>query len=476
MCFGGKDERGDEPAPKPVPLQHRQEDTKKSSPPPFVGSNSGGGPSSAPAAAPAAEGGGVFDYAPPAGPPPPPQQQQTVSQGYAPPAGPPPPASYGQSQDDFAPPAGPPPGSYGWGQSQSQSQNEYTAPMGPPPSQLHGGFDYAPPPGPPPPGPSPPVQQQDYAPPSMPPPGKRQDDYGSPPGPPPAGDWAAPPPGPPPPAASADPKHDWEVAVPDTSLFPPPPAIFSGFDRSPSSNAPEEEADAGEDWCQRYPLTQPILLDATAKSALQQNNIRLMEPAGFSGKLSWLGTGRWQVQTLKNSPDRCIISYPPLYAVSEHDPTRFGVPKTIYYEVKIRGDSPTVYLAMGFSALPYPSFRMPGWHRGSLAVHGDDGHKYINDRWGGKSFTDEFRRGDTYGIGMRLAPSGGTMPQVTIFFTKNGAPAGEWDLHEETDAEQDLPVTGLEGFHDLCCSVGTYDGIYFDVVFEPSQWLYKGVQ
>jgi hypothetical protein len=273
-------------------------------------------------------------------------------------------------------------------------------------------------------------------------------------------------------------KHEWEQAVPDTSLFPPPPAIFSGFERSPTSNATEEEAEAGEQWCAQYPIAMPGRLDTEALDALRKNNIRLMQPVGFSGQLDYINQGRWHVQTVRNAPDRCIISYPPLYSVAEHDPTRTGVPRTIYYEVKVlpgQANPPTV--ALGFSALPYPSFRMPGWHRGSLAVHADDGHKFINDRWGGKSFTQPFRPGETYGIGMTFKPSpgGGPKPQVDVFFTRNGVFADGWDLHEETDANEDLPVTGLEGFHDLACSVGTYDETDFEVIFEPSQWLYKAL-
>lgn len=261
--------------------------------------------------------------------------------------------------------------------------------------------------------------------------------------------------------------------MPDTSLFPPPPAIFSGYDRSPTSNATEEEANAGEDWCERYPMTRPINLDQPGKSALDTSNIRLIEPVGFSGQLNWISPGNWQVSTKKNSPDRCIIGYPPLYSVTEHDPIRLNQPRTIYYEVKIAHDSPEVFLGLGFTALPYPSFRMPGWHRGSLAIHGDDGHKYVNDRWGGRDFTEPFRCGETYGVGMTFRPVGGPQPQVDIFFTRNGTFTGGWALHEETDAEQDLPVSGLEGFHDLSCAIGTYDGVKFEVIFEQSKWLYN---
>ena len=391
MCFGSKNERSDEPAPRPVqtPSQDHPGDVKTSRyNPQYTPGRSSGEPS----------------YAPPSGPPP------------------------SQQQAQYAPPAGPPPG-------------QYVPPPGPPPSHQQQG-DYAPPPGPPP----------------------KFDD------------WVKPPPGPPPPPSTSKSQHDWEIAVPDTSLFPPPPAIFSGFDRSPTSNATEEDAIAGEDWCEQYPLTRPMALDHPGMTALQAGNIRLMEPAGFNGKLNWLGPGHWEGHTAKNTPDRCIIGYPPLYVVNEHDPIRFGQPKTIYYEIKIRPDSPNVFIGLGFTALPYPSFRMPGWHRGSLAVHGDDGHKYINDRWGGKTFTDEFRRGDTYGIGMTLRAVGEAKPQVDIFFTRNGILVGGWALHEETDAEQDLPVTGLEGLHDLSCAIGTYDAVRFEVIFEASKWMYNPYQ
>lgn len=280
---------------------------------------------------------------------------------------------------------------------------------------------------------------------------------------------------------SSSAQHDWQAAVPDTSLFPPPPAIFSGFYRSPTSNATEEEAEAGEAWCSSYPLTAPLELDDASKGALHFHNIRLMEPVGFNGRLTWLEQGRWYGETAAGSPDRCVISYPPLYAVRHHSPASTGRARTVYYEVKLLPDSPGAFLGLGFTALPYPSFRMPGWHRGSLAVHGDDGHKYINDRWGGKAFTAPFQQGETYGIGVTVKPSpfgqGGSesRPLVDVFFTRNGALVGGWNIHEETDAEEDLPVTGLEGFHDLCAAIGTYDGVKFEAVFEPSRWLYRDI-
>ncbi len=133
-----------------------------------------------------------------------------------------------------------------------------------------------------------------------------------------------------------------------------------------------------------------------------------------------------------------------------------------------------ICLALGFTALPYPSFRMPGWHRGSLAVHGDDGHRFVNDRWGGKSFTGPFVKGETYGIGMTFTvPGHGGRLETEVFFTRQGVEAGRWNLHEEGDAEQDLPVTGLEGYHDVSCAVGTCGETAFEVVLDPGRWRYR---
>ncbi|KAK4144795.1 putative spry domain-protein, partial [Dichotomopilus funicola] len=372
---------------------------------------------------------------------------------YAPPSGPPP-SHHGGG--DFAPPSGPPPGHGG----------DFAPPSGPPPSH-HGGGDFAPPSGPP-----PGHNGGDFAPPSGPPPGR-----GDP-------SWIAPPPGPPP--SENKPKHDWESLVPDTSLFPPPPSFFSGFDRSPAHNATEVEAEAGEAWCHAHPLHRPINLDGPAVTALRQHNPRLMQPDGFRGSLVFTGPGRWTVKTESAARDSTIIAYPPLYAVTQQhnnpSPTT-----TIYYEIQLH-PSPAnpgvgdICIALGFTALPYPSFRMPGWHRGSLAVHGDDGHRFTNDRWGGKELTKPFRAGERLGLGMTFRRShaqsysggnGRRAVEVEVFLTRQGREERRWDLHEETDNEQDLPVTGLEGEHDLSCAVGTSGKTGFDVLLDPRAWMFR---
>ncbi|KAK6065935.1 SPRY domain-containing protein [Seiridium cupressi] len=344
--------------------------------------------------------------------------------------------------------------------SKAQDTSSYSAPPGPPPSKQDGpSNDY-------------------FAPPSGPPPSSSRqahdDGFAPPPGPPPSQDYA--PPSGPPPSQGENKKHAWEEAVPDTSLLPPPPNYFGSYDRSPTNNATEQEAEEGEAWCRRFPLYNPLQLDAPALNALQVGNINLFAPPSFKGAIAQTGTGVWKGYTAGAS-DTCIASYPPLYSVSTHSPLATGRKRTIYYEVNILKDSPKeVSLALGFVAPPYPSFRLPGWHRGSVGVHGDDGHRYINDRWGGKDFTTPFKRGETVGIGMNMSPGQGGGITTEIFHTKEGREVGRWDLHEEIDTKRDLPVTGLEGFHDLCAAIGVYDKVNFEIVFAPGQWKWKGYE
>ncbi|KAI1094124.1 hypothetical protein F5B19DRAFT_447415 [Rostrohypoxylon terebratum] len=370
--------------------------------------------------------------------------------------------------EDYAPPNGPLPSQrQGQGHSyphQLQSQPPY----------------YAPPPGPP------PSHSQEYQPPARPPPsetknnpffnqsahlGSRNEEYAPPTGPPPSH------------GQSSKPQHDWQTAVPDTALLPPPPNFFAGYDRSPANNASADECEAGESWCREHPLYPPAPLDAhtnSAAGAAQAGNIAVYAPPPYfakGGSLAQTGPGVWRCRGARGVPDSCLATWPPLYQVAAHSPLATGRSKVVYYEVRVLESASSrggeVNLAVGFAAPPYPAFRLPGWHRGSVAVHGDDGHKYVNDRWGGKDFAAPFRAGETIGLGMEFGVGDGALA-VQIFLTRDGAEAGRWDLHEETDQEQDLPVTGLEGYHDLCASVGCFGTVAFEIVFAPALWKWKG--
>ncbi|KAF3069881.1 SPRY domain-containing protein [Daldinia childiae] len=357
---------------------------------------------------------------------------------------------------DYAPPPGPPP-SHGQGQSQS-SPYYYAPPAGPPPSHHHHHH-----------------HQEEYAPPPGPPPSDTKNNPFLT-----TGTEYAPPPGPPP--SHGDSKtHDWQTAVPDTSLLPPPPNFFSGFDRSPANNATEEECEAGESWCAQYPLYAPMPLNPPAEAAARTGAIAMYAPPAFAGALAHVRPGVWTASSPRGARDTCLATYPPLYHAAAHSPlvTGSSKTKTAYYEVRVleRGSRrDEVSLSLGFVAPPYPGFRLPGWHRGSLGVHGDDGHRYVNDRWGGKAFTSPFRVGETVGLGVEFCAAQGGGIRVEVFLTRDGVERGRWNLHEETDREQDLPVTGLEGYHDLCAAVGAFDKVAFEVVFAPELWRWRGYE
>merc|ERR1711881_134054 len=80
----------------------------------------------------------------------------------------------------------------------------------------------------------PPNRNNEYSAPSGPPPNRIQE-YSAPEGPPPSHSYDAPP---------HEPYHDWQTAVPDTSLLPPPPSM--GNQRSTTNNATEQQAELGE--------------------------------------------------------------------------------------------------------------------------------------------------------------------------------------------------------------------------------------
>jgi len=322
------------------------------------------------------------------------------------------------------------------------------------------------------------------------PPGSRtshreQVTYEPPPGPPLSQSEYTPPPRPPP---SHTPYHDWQTAVPDTSLLPPPPSV--GNQSSSANNATEEQAMQGKAWCEQNPLRASLQLPQEALAALDRGKIEVVRPRTYHGDLDRPQLGVWAGKTKASSLDSCIISTIPLYSVNAHSPLMTGNSKTIYYEVVIpKRNRQEVSLALGFAAAPYPTFRLPGWHRGGLAIHGDDGSRYVNDMWGGKDFTAPFTPGQTVGIGMTFtrrdlsappqytdgpAQTTSTAPiNVEIFFTRDGRKDGGWNLHEEGDAEEDLPVTGLEGLNDLYAAVGTFENVEFEIVFNESKWLYR---
>ena len=283
------------------------------------------------------------------------------------------------------------------------------------------------------------------------------------------------------------PYHDWTV-IPDTSTLPPPPSM--GYGEPSRNNAPRTEADRAHDWCHANPLLYPHHPSPPQIAASNEGHMGLMRPQEYKGDISSPRLGYWEASTKKGMTDACLLTSLPLYYASAESPVHTGRSKVIYFEIEILsmgfvGGNDESTIALGFCALPWPSWRLPGWERASLGVHSDDGHRYINDTLGGKDFTTPFKAGDTVGIGMSFsvpdhppeyttdsAPKR-TQSKVEVFFTRNGKRDGSWNLHEELDKKRDLPIDGLDGLFDLYGAVGVFGIVDFTVKFRREEWLWR---
>lgn len=281
--------------------------------------------------------------------------------------------------------------------------------------------------------------------------------------------------------AQADPPpyHNWQDAVPDTSVFPPPPV--AGFYASGTGNASSDDAERAHDFCNNTPLWLPVQPSAAVYNTVAQHDLRPVRQHEFLGELHPAGLGRWQARTVDGAPDALLTSHLPLYFAAADSPAQRSKQKTIYFEVRVGGlragpgGSGASGFSIGFVAQPYPSWRSPGWERGSLGVFSDDGCRFVNDSWGGREFASAFNVGETVGLGMSFSvPENASESKSTVevFFTRNGARAGGWDLHEEMDADSG-GIEGLEGDYDLYAAIGVFGGVDFECCFDPAGWLYN---
>ncbi|KAJ4336022.1 hypothetical protein N0V87_005743 [Didymella glomerata] len=253
-----------------------------------------------------------------------------------------------------------------------------------------------------------------------------------------------------------------------------------------------DEGNRAYNWCNANPLWPPYNIAPSTHAAIQNAQLALLRAPSFVGDIMpQPQAGHWKVRTNAKCRDSSILTNLPMYSALVDTPLRAQRPKTIYFELKVTGigrggfslEEAEAGIAVGFIAPPYPTFRLPGWQRGSLGVHGDDGRKYVNDTWGGVDFTTAFAPGDTVGIGMTFtipknppsyeAGQQGKLMDVDVFFTRNGKKEGGWDGNEELDARSEGGTIGLKGDFDLFPAIGVFGGVDFEVFFHPSQWLYR---
>ncbi|KAF2770221.1 hypothetical protein EJ03DRAFT_342900 [Teratosphaeria nubilosa] len=279
-------------------------------------------------------------------------------------------------------------------------------------------------------------------------------------------------PRPPPSHVEPDPPpYDPWLAVPDNALLPPPPALRE--ERSPVANASYDDAARGHAWCRANPIWKPQRHNEETLARSQAGHIHLTSPPRSQHVTVGLRRqGRTHVKTTKPCADTILLSDVPLLIPSAFTSVPNQQARTIYFELHVihmgasgEGDAG---IAIGFLAPPYPSWRLPGWHRASLGVHGDDGRRYVDDSWGGRDFVDPFIPGDVVGLGMKFGS------KIEVFFTRNGRSEAGWDLHEERDSQtEEGDVFGLEGKHDLLAAIGVFGDVEFEVCFEREGWMFR---
>ncbi|TVY35620.1 Protein ssh4 [Lachnellula subtilissima] len=106
-----------------------------------------------------------------------------------------------------------------------------------------------------------------------------------------------------------------------------------------------------------------------------------------------------------------------------------------YWEAKIYDKPETSLISIGVATKPYPLFRLPGWHKYSVA-YVSNGQRRYNQPFHGPSYGPLYVQGDVIGVGYR--PRTGT-----LFFTRNGKKLE--DVAHGLKSQNLFPAVGANG-------------------------------
>ncbi|MCJ1419812.1 Rsp5p-dependent ubiquitination, sorting of cargo proteins at the multivesicular body [Xylographa parallela] len=106
-----------------------------------------------------------------------------------------------------------------------------------------------------------------------------------------------------------------------------------------------------------------------------------------------------------------------------------------YWESKIYDKTESTLISIGVTTKPYPLFRLPGWHKCSVA-YTSSGHRRFNQPFNGIAYGPEYVQGDVVGVGYR--PRTGT-----VFFTRNGKKLD--DVVHAMKSQNFFPTVGANG-------------------------------
>lgn len=168
-----------------------------------------------------------------------------------------------------------------------------------------------------------------------------------------------------------------------------------------------------KDWQATYPPTSiPTDITLSQFLTIQEKGVSAwaFEP-DYEDNLSLYVQSRTEVTFMADGPGMApregggnsVMANLPLPKVNE----------VYYWEVKLFEKPAATEVAIGLATKPYPSFRLPGWNRFSVAYFASDGFKSHNYPFTSTSYGPPLNEGDVLGVGYR--PRTGT-----VFFTKNG--------------------------------------------------------
>ncbi|KAL8926051.1 MAG: hypothetical protein Q9208_003192 [Pyrenodesmia sp. 3 TL-2023] len=106
-----------------------------------------------------------------------------------------------------------------------------------------------------------------------------------------------------------------------------------------------------------------------------------------------------------------------------------------YWEAKIYDKPEPSLISIGVTTKPYPLFRLPGWHKSSIA-YTSLGHRRYNQPFTPSTYGPEYVQGDVIGVGYR--PRTGT-----VFFTRNGKKLE--DVAHGLKTQNFFPTVGANG-------------------------------
>ncbi|KAK4686522.1 Ran-binding protein 9/10, partial [Tremellales sp. Uapishka_1] len=124
-----------------------------------------------------------------------------------------------------------------------------------------------------------------------------------------------------------------------------------------------------------------------------------------------------------------------------------------YWEVKLYEKPANTEVAIGLATKPFPSFRLPGWNKYSVAYFASDGFKSHNYPFTGASYGPPLAEGDVLGVGYR--PRTGT-----VFFTRNGRKME--DAYSGLQRFNLFPTVGANGSCTLSVNLGQSGFVFIE--------------